>query len=397
MKILQVTPYFYPAWAYGGPARIVYELSKQLVKKGHQVTVFTTDAYTPKERIQKVGSSPYDINGIGTFYFKNISNLIAWRFKIFLSPGLFLKLAKTIKQFDIIHAHEYFSLQSFFVALLAKKNKIPYVLSAHGSLDPGRLKRKSVFKRIYYFLMGKVILKNAKKLVASAEAGSLQYQGFKIPESKIVIIPNGVDFKKFPLKDEKVLSNQFKKKYNLQGKRIILYLGRIHQIKGIDLLVNAFSDLILKLEDIHLVIVGPDDGYLPELKEKVKQRKITLKTTILDFLDDKEKLEAFAAADVFALPSVSEGFSLTVVEAAMTGTPVVITKGCHVPEVERYEAGIIIPREEKQLERAIFKILTNQKLQRTFGKNARKMVREKFTWEKVAEQTEALYKEVLRN
>jgi glycosyltransferase involved in cell wall biosynthesis len=160
MRILQVVPCFYPAWAYGGSVRGAYELSKELIKRGHDVTVYTTDAFTENSR-QK--SRFLNLNGIKVHYFKNISNTLAYGHKIFLSPGMLSVVKKEIGRFDMIHLHDYRTFQNTVVHHYAKKYGIRYVLQAHGTLP--RIIAKQLLKKLYDMFWGYKLLGDADGII----------------------------------------------------------------------------------------------------------------------------------------------------------------------------------------------------------------------------------------
>jgi glycosyltransferase involved in cell wall biosynthesis len=130
MKILQMIPAFYPALAYGGTVNVAYNISKELAKRGHEVTVYTSDTLDKDSR-QKENFTV--INDIKVYYFKNISNRLAWA-RFVLNTGVISALRKNINDFDIIHLHGFRNFQNVFCNYYAKEHNIPYVLQAHGDL-----------------------------------------------------------------------------------------------------------------------------------------------------------------------------------------------------------------------------------------------------------------------
>ena len=149
MKILQIVPYFYPAWSYGGPAKLVYDTSCFLAASGHQVTVYTSDAYDAERRLpfnQRVS-----IPNLSVRYFRNIHNLLAYRYNIFFTPGLYWSVTREINSFDVIHIHDFYTPQNFWVAWLASWYQVPYLMSVHGCLEDKRLAQRSIFKKIYCY------------------------------------------------------------------------------------------------------------------------------------------------------------------------------------------------------------------------------------------------------
>ena len=207
MKILQIIPYFYPAWAYGGPVRVAYELAKKLVELGHSVTVYTTDANDEKRRIRDTRGIK-DINGIKIKYFKNLRNSVAHKHHLFISPAMILTVRKELHGFDIIHLHDYRTFQNIVVHCYAKKYGIPYILQAHGSVLPFFQKQKP--KKIFDVLWGYKILKNASKVIALTKTEAEQYNKMGVDEDKIEIVPNGIDLSEY---EDLPKRGVFRKKY----------------------------------------------------------------------------------------------------------------------------------------------------------------------------------------
>ena len=382
MKILQVIPYFVPAWDYGGPVRVCYELSKELVSRGHEVTVYTTDALDVKNRIEKQEEI---IDGIRVKRFKNLSNAFAYRHNIFLSPNMLLPM-KELGNFDVIHMHEYRTLQNALIHHYAKKYGTPYVLQAHGSLP--RIVAKQRLKKLYDNLWGYRLLKDASKVIALTETEAVQCKSMGVKEDNIEIVPNGIapsEFDNLPRKGE------FKKKYGLNdSQKIILYLGRIHETKGLDLLANAFAGLSKDFNEAKLVIVGPDDGYLSALKALVKELKIEGKVLFTGPLYGEEKLRAYVDADVFVTPSFY-GFPVTFVEACACGTPIVTTqRWCNLGWIQN-QVGYEVAYDGNCLEDALARLLNDADLAEQFRERGRKLVREQFTWSRITEQLEHIY------
>lgn len=392
MKILQVYPYYYPAWNYGGVTRVVYEISKRLHKMGHDVTVYTTDALDSKSRV-KVKSNPTIINGVKTFYFKNLSNYLTYRHHIPLPLGMFLKIKNEVKRYDIVHLHGYRHMLNVIIHYYAKKFGIPYVLQAHGDLPRiGKQRLKKLYDRVW----GDRILKDASRVIALTKTEAEQCKKMGVNEDKIEIIPNGIDLSEYDNLPEK---GGFRKKYKIKDdEKIILYLGRIHKIKNIDLLVRAFADLTKKLDTVRLVIVGPDDGFLATIKKQIKDLNIEDKVLLTGPLYGKNKLEAYVDADVYVLPSRYETFPNTVLEACACGTPIVKTEAEHKLRWIHKKVGYVVEYDDKKhLRDVIFKILSDEKLKRGFGEEGRRLVKERFSWTKITEKFEEVYALVVRS
>lgn len=387
MRILQVVPFYYPAKAFGGPVPVVGHISEELVRRGHEVIVYTTDAIDSSTR-QK--ARYLEIRGVKVHYFRNLSNSLAWH-RLFFTPGLVSQLRKETKTFDVIHLQDYRTFQNIVAHHYAKKNGIPYVLQAHGSV--GAFFQKGFLKRIFDTIWGRRILRDASKAIAVTKIEAEQLKNVGVSEDKIKIVPPGIDLSEFENLPKK---GKFRHRYGLNSsQRIILYLARIHKIKGPDLLAKAFSRLLSKVSDTQLVFVGPDDGYLPALKKLVKELGIEERVLFTGPLYGKEKLEAYVDADVYVLPSSYEIFGLTVLEACACGTPVVVTEACGLADWVDQRAGFKVACDEYRLQETIGVLLTNEELRRQLGDRARELVREQFSWHKAAQQIEEIYTELL--
>ena len=351
MKILQVTNFFKPSWEAGGPPRVVYEISKKLVERGHEVTVYTTDGF--KQRLNVEKNKPVDVDGIRTYYFRNLSNYLARNLLLPTPYYLPLVARKEIKKFDIIHIHEYRTLLGVVVHHYAKKYNVPYILQAHGTLP--RIMAKQKLKKLYDNLWGNKILRDAAKLIALTEIEIEQYKKMGVDEDKIEVVPNGINLAEYENLPEK---GKFRRKYGIKDdEKIILYLGRIHKIKGLDILVDAFAELIKEINNVRLVIVGPDDGFLSRLEKQIEGIGVSDKVLLTGPLYREEKLEAYVDADVFVLPSRYESFGKVVLEAFACGVPAIVTDRCAITKFVDGKAGYVVEYDREQLKNRIVKVL----------------------------------------
>ena len=391
MKILQVIPYFYPAWTYGGPVRIAYELSKRLVERGHDVTVYTTDALDKSSRLRS-GGKTLDIDGIKVCYFKNLSNNLAFNHHLFISPGMILPMRGECQNFDILHLHDFRGFQSLVAYHYAKKHGPPCVLQAHGEIP--RIAQKQMLKKMFDLFIGYKILRDASKVIAVTKTEAKQYGSMSVSEDKIEVVPNGIDLSEFANLPKR---GEFRRKNSLNdSQKIILYLGRLNKVKGLDLLARAFAGLSRDLDNARLVVVGPDDGYLPTLKKLIEELKIKDKVLFTGPLYGKDKLGAYVDADVYVLPSAYEIFGITALEALACGTPVIVTDRCGIAEWIGSNVGYVVQYDQEQLQHALLHILGDIKMRQEFGEKGKLLVRERFNWEKIAEQVENLYERVLK-
>ncbi|MFC1966129.1 glycosyltransferase [Chloroflexota bacterium] len=378
MKILQVANLFSPL--HGGSAEVPYQLSKELAKREHQVTIYTSDFRLKREYIVRIPELKFHA-------FKTWVSLAGFQ----VTPGIMGKAKEEIKHLDVVHMHNYRTFQNVVMHHYAMKYGIPYVIEAHGSLTTFFQKRW--LKRAFDAVWGYGLLRDAAKVIAVTPMEAEQYRSMGVGDSKIEIIPHGIDLSEY---DDLPARGEFRRKYNLDNdQRIILYLGRIHKVKGLDLLIKAFVSAAKTLNDAKLVIAGPDDGHLGVLKGLVKELRIEGKVLFTGPLYEREKLEAYVDCDVYVLPSVYEIFGITVLEAYACGTPVIVTDRCGIADVVNAQAGLVVEYDKDQLRDAILHMLSNDALRREFGEKGKILVRDKFNWGKITEQVESVYSGVL--
>lgn len=387
MKILHVTPFFKPSWEAGGPPRSVYEIARRQVKNGHEVTVFTTDGFKKRLDIEK--NVPVDVEGIETYYFRNLSMFLAGGLNFPVPYYLPLVARKSLKKFDIIHIHEHRTFLAAVVHHYAQKYEIPYVIQPRGSA-PTMVKSRQ--KEIFDQIVGKSVIYDACKIIASSNSEASQYQDVfpQLNPEAVIQIPNGIDLETYQQLPAKGI---FREKMGIKkDERIILYLSRLHERKGIDLLIKSFKNIKNKIGPSKLVIAGPDDHYLEHINHLVHELGMEDSIIIPGPLYENDKLEAYVDADVFVLPSRDryESFGNVVVEAMACQTPVVVTRFCGVSEWINQEVGRVVDYEETALGRGILEILQNKKLN-IMSQKAQKMALDTFSWDQVVIDTQNIY------
>lgn len=386
MKIAQIvsTPPF--AWATGGCARVVYDLSQELVKRGNEVTIITTDLYQPGKRFPCNSTSP-DSENYTILRFPVINNWLAWKKKIYISFGLIKYIYKHISEYDIVHLQDLISITAIFTSLYCHYNKKPYVLTTHGSIP--WLYRNQIHNIIYRRIVGEKILLNASKILVLNQKELELCKKIGISTSYLHLIPNGInlnDYRKLPEK------GMFRGNYGiLPDTKIILYIGRLYHTKGLDMLIKSFDALLNKCNNLKLVLVGPDDGYKKEIINMAEKLRIIDNILFCGYVDNEMKMEAYVDADVFVTP-LFFGFPITFIEACLCGKPIVTTnKGDELDWIDE-QVGYLTHYDEKSINMAIIKILTDMGLQKNFADNGKNIVRTRFNWEIIAKDVENQYK-----
>lgn len=367
---------------HGGPPRVVASLTSALSHAGVSSTVFSP-AYS------SVGSGDEDnlVSAPGaTMRMFSTGKLARWWPGH--SPDLKSALQQEADRFDVVHIHEMWHHPHFAAARVCKALGIPFVVSPHGSLDPWALALGGLKKRIYSRVWQRGLLDRAAAAHAltATEDSQLRDYGYGGP---ISVIPNGIDIEEFQLPaSPEDMDEQYPE---LAGKKVVLFLGRLHQKKGLDVLVKAFAELHITNPDIHLLIVGPDDGYEPELRSLIGSLGVTGAVTLTGTLAGEARLDAMNRADVYALPSYSEGFSVGVLEALAVGLPVVISKYCYFPEVVSAGAGLETEPDVGQVATALGSLIDDPDRASSMARAGRELVRSNYSWESVAASFVELY------
>lgn len=352
MKILHVTPYFKPSWEAGGPPRSVYDLASRQVAAGHDVTVYTTDGF--KRRLSVATDVPVDVDGIRTYYFRNLSLYLAGNMNLPLPLKLPLTARREIDSFDIVHIHEHRTFLAVAVSTLAANRNVPYVVQPHGSVPT---MSRGTLKRLFDLIAGNRVMYGASRIIATSDIESKFYRQVypKLKPESIIKIPNPVEIPEKPLK------GAFREKWGLEDRKIILYLGRIHERKGLQMLLRAFSEIN---EGSVLVITGPDDHYERRLMKLIGELGLEERVILTGPLYGTDKFEVYTDADVFVLPSSSEyeSFGNAAAEAIACGTPAVVTSRCGISEWMDEHDGIITEPSVKGLRRGIRNVLEKRNL-----------------------------------
>jgi glycosyltransferase involved in cell wall biosynthesis len=390
MRILQVVPVF--SESFGGPVSVVRSISKELAKK-HEVVVYTTNALDSKHDGK---FTDQEIDGYRVIQFER-------NFKFLCHSGMFgqlnisLDMACNVKQnisnFDIIHVHSWQQFPEIMINYYSNKYQIPYVLQVHGSLP---LIGSRFKKNVYYALFGKSVLKNASKVIALTNLEARRYETMHVEKNKIKIVHNATKIEKPLLKN-----GFFKIRNNISyNEKIILYIGRLHKIKGIDVLIKAYMLLPPTIKkNTTLVIVGPDDGYFNELRNIVASLGASNKILFTGPLYGIYKEEVYLDANICIIPSRYEASSVSLIEAYAHGIPLIASNvEGNVELVIDKKTGLLFESENvNQLSAVILQLLNDPQLAENLGKNGQIFFINNFSIEKIIDDLEKLYLEIIND
>lgn len=371
MKILQVAALYPPH--IGGIENHVHQLSRNLVKRGHDVTVYTSNI--PKTKKYEV------IDGVKIHRFNSIGS----PFNNQIIPEMFIKLLNNI-DFEVIHAHGHLQLTTNFAAISSFKNKIPLIITSHGTVQYKNW--REYINLIYNRTLGKWTLLQADDVIAlsPSQANYLQKFGMK----NIDIIPNGTNSISSHLNFN---SNEFRTEFGLKDETIILYVGGIIPRKGINYLIDAMTEV--KSNSV-LFIVGDVLGGHPSYKETllnlVKEKKIKNIIFTGSVNDDRLK-EAYIAADIFVLPSLSEGLPTVLLEAMAYKKSIVATDiaGNSDLIINNKNGLLVESHNPNEIAKAINLLIDNPAKRHIFGQNACENIDKMYSWDKITNAIEKVY------
>lgn len=390
MKVLHIIPTYIPAWRASGPINVTHSLNKWLVKKGIEVTVYTSNVDGPTERLNVPVNVPVDIDGVRVFYF-SLSFPRRW----FYSTDLRKALIANLRDFDVVHITSAFLAASTIGAYYARKFQKPYIISTFGSFMKRPLQHSVQIKKLYLRFLEKRNLAGASALHFVSEKERSEYQELRFPVKRERVIFSGVD--PAVLTESATYKGLREKLHLSRDSNIVLFLGRFHWIKGFDTLIPAFARVVKENPNVYLLLVGYDDGgYEKEVRRLVEVYGLKKRVVIPGAFSINDKIRALRESDVFILPSYSEASSIAVLEALYCGLPVVITKDCGFSdEISASDAGLVVEKSEVAVSEALLRLLKDKEEARRVSKNAAAFAKKFLTFESVAENYKALYNEVI--
>jgi glycosyltransferase involved in cell wall biosynthesis len=327
MNILHIISSVNPAG--GGPIEGIKQLGTSLEFAGHKVEIASLD--DPNAAFLKQSPLPVHPLGPATFRYGFSPRFMPW-------------LRTNRSRYDAIIVNGIWQFHSYGSWRALRNSSTPYVLFAHGMLDPWFKKRyplKHLKKWMYWPWTEYRVLRDAQAVLFTCEEERvLARQSFWLYRCNEVVVSYGTAK---PKGDPELERREFFTRYpDLRGKKMALFMGRVHPKKGCDLLIEAFAKVFAQQPDWHLVIAGPDQvGWQEQLNYRAAQLGLAPRITWTGMVGGPMKWGALRAAEVFVLPSHQENFGIAVAEALAAGAPALISNKVNIwREVETDRAGI---------------------------------------------------------
>ncbi|MCB9882764.1 MAG: glycosyltransferase [Planctomycetes bacterium] len=388
LRIVRVLPFWHPR--YGGSVTHARRMTQKLAERGHEIRVVTSnlgfEGERPVDRWFEEG--PYLVRMVRTWPWQRVP---PYGMKATRRPML-----GAMSGADLVLSNLGLTLLGDYVRSAAKKAKVPYVYSAEGALCPVRLEVKARRKKFFLPLVEHRVLGAAEALHAMNEKERDDYLEQGARENRIFMVPNGIELADRIHSTERY---EAREALGLTDERVLLYLGRVTPLKGLDLLIQGMSYALWN--DLVLLVAGPCD---PGERERIVSLATTCglmagdrpRVRFLGLVDDEGRRRAFAASDVFCLTSRSEGLPVAPLEAAAAGLPLLVTDACHLQAVTDDGGGVTIEPEPSPIRDALTWIFAERGRAAWMGARARSSVAVHHSLDTVADRLEAIYLHVVQ-
>jgi len=385
MKVLHVIPYMHPLG--GGPPVVVDRVCDELNREGVTADILTTDLYADR------GDDSWRSRWASR---DRIDIFPVTRHSAYAdSPALTDALKERTQDYDLINLHTLWTACSRAVHKSCRAAGVPYVVMPHGMLDPNSLQRKRLKKLIYGKLIEFPMLRAAAGLLCTHEEEARLARQSVSALPPAYITPLGADT---PPDNRDTLRAEFHQQHpELSEHPTVVFLSRLHEKKGLDLLIPALKLLAKAQPEVRLLLVGSGaPAYETFLRNLIDQENLSDRVIMTGNLDGREKWQAMAAGDVFALTSYQENFALVVVDALSLGIPAVISNRINIwSDIVKADAGLECKLDSGHIAEQLNQLLSSKEQCRSMGENGRRLASRNFTWQRTAERMRQAYESLL--
>lgn len=388
MKILMLT-WEYPPRIVGGIARVVHDLSKRLIKDGHEVTVVTyrDNADVPEYENDK-GVNVYRVDN----YMIHPNNFIDWIMQ--LNFNMLSKATEIINKeggFDVIHAHDW--LVTYAAKSLKNAYDIPIVATIHAT-EAGRNSGIHDETQRYINDTEWLLTYEATEVIVNSNYMKNEIQRlFGLPFDKINVIPNGINLSNFTGIER---DYDFRRQYAMDNEKIILYVGRLVYEKGVQHLIAAMPKILSNYNDAKLIIAGRG-GMMDELRAEASNLGLNDKIYFTGYLNSKQVQKMYKCADVAVFPSTYEPFGIVALEAMLAGVPTVVSDVGGLDEIVTHGVDGMksYAGNANSIADSVTALLYDHQLATNVSKKAKQKVKDQFNWEKIAQDTHFTYEKAI--
>ena len=373
----------------GGPPIVVSRLAAAQSQMGHEITIVSSCRPDRREANLALMRDTPGYEGVRVLLGDAATSVLAR-----LRATVFLDALEKAGPFDALHLHGVWNPCLPKVGAWARKQKTPYVVMPHGMLDTWSLEQRALKKKLAMALVYRSFLNGASSIHAlnRHEAETIGAQRFTAPRD---VIPNGIFLDEVLLKTGE---DAFRRSLPELGEHpYFLFLSRLHFKKGLDILAEAWERLSPTHPTLRLVVAGPsEDNSREDFERRLGASGLTGTVFLTGPIYGTRKTAAFRESLAFVLPSRQEGFSIAITESLGLGTPVVITHSCNFPEVAAAGAGLVTDLDAGRFAEAMARVADDGAGRSRMAENAAALVRDNYTWPRIAEQTFDLYRRITR-
>lgn len=360
----------------GGTAERTFQMSRFLGRANVACTVLTIDTGLDEARVAALKPA-----GV-------VAMPLLWR-RFYIPKINWNTIQKLVNDADIIHLMGHWGVLNALVYVAARRGGKPYVVCPAGALPI--FGRSALLKRLYNFLIGNAIIKNASAWIAVTPIEFAQFEKYGIPASRITVIPNGVAVEDFSDVDV----HSFREAKGLPDQPLILFMGRLNLIKGPDLLLQAFALIKDRISGVHLAFAGPDEGMQDCLLEFARENGIADRVHFLGFVSGDDKVASYRSATLLAVPSRQEAMSIVALEAGICGKPALVTDQCGFGEIKSICSDLETTADVAGIAAGLERVITEPGMLERLGPLFRDFVMQRYTWESIVAEYLTLYKNIL--
>lgn len=360
----------------GGAAERARQITLNLLNTGHDVKILTTDVHLSYS--QNHSLSALKVEAL---------RCIFKRFYVPF-PSLF-RINKLVSEADLIQLFSHWTILNAIVFFIIRINKKPYVVTPLGALPI--FGRSSFIKKIYNIFLGKRLINKANRCFIATEGELDALVSYGVDLNKIKHLPNGINEEDYKIETDQ----SFRERLKIGDNQYILFVGRLNPIKAPDMLLEAFIKISEEYSDINLVLIGPDEGMLDNLKKVAYEKLDNNRVHFLGYVSKSDKAALLKSSLFLTVPSHQEAMSIVVLEAGISGRPALITDQCGFDEVQEVGGGLVVKADTESISQGLSHMLINKSILDDMGQKLQQKVKKDYLWSESSKEHIKIFTEII--
>ncbi len=362
----------------GGAAERARQITLNLLNIGHDVKILTTDVHLSYSQNQSLSALKVEA-----------LRCIFKRFYVPF-PSLF-RINKLVSEADLIQLFSHWTILNAIVFFIIRINKKPYVVTPLGALPI--FGRSSFIKKIYNIFLGKRLINKANRCFIATEGEIDALVSYGVDLNKIKHLPNGINEEDYKIETDQ----SFRERLNIGDNQYILFVGRLNPIKAPDMLLEAFIKISKEYTDINLVLIGPDEGMLDNLRKVAYENLDNNRVHFLGYVSKSDKAALLKSSLFLTVPSHQEAMSIVVLEAGISGRPALITDQCGFDEVQEVGGGLVVKADTESISQGLSHMLINKSILDDMGKKLQQKVKKDYLWSESTKEHVKIFSEMINS